>query len=192
MKQHKSRVIHRCKACILRTNKNDNIVWKPTVNFGPLTPSGLIRLFLHMCSEWYFLHRDYSYFLPFGVYLSIKARNLCVCVCVCVCGRVPQISADKHQTDLRFSTWLLHGSRVCNVRLVWTTMILSINDFINSLQIPVALSTIAMCAPEPITAELTPLTCLEKQAHLYLQRCKLDRDYAGGLVPFFASKLTVD
>ena len=77
---------------------------------------------------------------------------------------------------------------------VWTTMILLINYFINALPIPLALSTIAtivMCAPEPITAELKPTTYLKKQADLYLQRCELDRDFAGGSVPFCASELTV-
>ena len=32
---------------------------------------------------------------------------------------------------------------------------------------------------------------LKKQADFYLQRCELDRDFAGGSVPFCASKLTV-
>ena len=88
-------------------------------------------------------------------HLSIKARNLSVCVCVCLCMCASNISADQDQTDLRFSTWLLHGLRVCNGRLVWNTMILLLNDFINDLPIPLALSTIATivtCAPEPITA----------------------------------------
>ena len=65
------------------------------------------------------------------------------------------ISADQDQTDLRVSTWLPSGSRVCNVGLVWTTNILLINYFIIALPIPVALSsiaTIARCAPEPVTA----------------------------------------
>ena len=39
-----------------------------------------------------------------------------------------------------------------------------------------ALSTIATCAPEPITAELTSTTYLKKQADLYLQRRELDWD----------------
>ena len=46
------------------------------------------------------------------------------------------------------------------VGFVWTTMIPLINYFINELRIPLALSTIgtiSMCAPEPITAELTPM-----------------------------------
>ena len=47
------------------------------------------------------------------------------------------------------------------------------------------------CAPEPITAQLTSTTYLKKQADLYLQRRKLDQDFAGGSVPFCASKLTV-
>ena len=48
-----------------------------------------------------------------------------------------------------------------------------------------------MWAPEPITAELTSTTYHKKQADLYLQRQELDRDFAGGSVPFCASKLTV-
>ena len=76
-----------------------------------------------------------------------------MCVCLCVCAS--NISADQDQTDLRVSTWLLLGSRMCNVGLVWTTKILLINYFINALPILLALSTvatIATCAPEPITA----------------------------------------
>ena len=115
--------------------------------------------------------------------LSIKARNLCLCVCVCVSN----ISADQDQTDLRFSTWLLCSLRVCNVRFVWTTIIPLINYFINDLPIPLALSTIAtivMCASEPITAE-------PETSGFILQRRKLGRDFASGLVSFCASKLTV-
>ena len=81
--------------------------------------------------------------------------NLCVCVCS------SNVSADQDQTDLRVSTWLLFGSRVCDVGFVWTAMIPLINYFINALQIPRALSTRATtvtCAPEPITAELKPTT----------------------------------
>ena len=51
------------------------------------------------------------------------------------------------------------------------------------MPIPLALSTvatIAMCTPEPVTAELKPTTHLKKQAY-----------FAGGLVPFCTSKLTV-
>ena len=47
-----------------------------------------------------------------------------------------------------------------------------------------SLHTMATCAAEPITAELKPTTYLKKQADLYLQRRKLDRDFAGGSVPF--------
>ena len=67
-----------------------------------------------------------------------------------------------------------------------------INYFINALLIPLALltiATIAMCAPEPITAELTSTTYLKKQAYLHLQQRELDQDFASGLVPFCASKL---
>ena len=66
-------------------------------------------------------------------------------------------------------------------------MIPLINDFINALQIPRALSTGATtvtCAAEPITAELKPTTYLKKQADLYLQRRELDRDFVDGLVLF--------
>ena len=73
-------------------------------------------------------------------------------------------------------------------------MIPLINYFINALQIPLALLTIATtvtCAPEPITAELKATTYLKNQADLYLQWCELDRDFAGGSVPFCASKLIV-
>ena len=83
---------------------------------------------------------------------------------------------------------------MCSVAFVWTKMIPLIHYFINALRIPLALSTIATiatCAPEPITAELTSTTYLKKQADLYLQRRELDRDFASGSVPFCASKLTV-
>ena len=107
------------------------------------------------------------------------------------------ISADQDQTDLRASIWLLRGSRVCNVGFVWTTVIPLINYFINAFRILRAFSTgaigatIVTCAPEPITTELTSTTYLKKQADLYLQRRELDQDFAGGSVPFCASKLTV-
>ena len=80
-------------------------------------------------------------------------KSVCLCICLCVCAS--NISADQDQTDLRFSTWLLHGLRLCNFGVVWITMIPLINDFINDLPILLALSTIAtivMCAPKPITA----------------------------------------
>ena len=67
-----------------------------------------------------------------------------VCVCLCVCAS--NISADQDQTDLRFSTWLLRGLRVCNVGYVWTTMIPLINYFMNDLRIPLVFSTIATIA----------------------------------------------
>ena len=95
------------------------------------------------------------------------------------------------QTDLSISTWLLHGSRVCNIAFVWTTMILLINYFRNALPIPLALYTIATFTPEPMTAELTSTTYLKKQADLYLQWRELDRDFVGGSVRFCASKLTI-
>ena len=37
---------------------------------------------------------------------------------------------------------------------------------------------------KPITAAPTATPILKKQADLYLQRCELDRDFAGGSVPF--------
>ena len=77
---------------------------------------------------------------------------------------------------------------------VWIIMIPLINYLINALGIPLALSTIATigtCTPEPITAELTSTTHIKKQADLYLQWREMDRDFASGLVPFCASKLTV-
>ena len=117
--------------------------------------------------------------------LSIKARNLCLSVCACVWAT--NISADQNQTDLRLSTWLLRGSRVCNVAFVWTAMILLIIYFRNALQILLALLTIAntvMCALEPITAEPTTTPHLKKQVDLHLQRRELDRDFASGSVPF--------
>ena len=46
------------------------------------------------------------------------------------------ISADQDHTDLRVSTWLLLGSRVCEIGFVWTAMTLLINYYINALQIP--------------------------------------------------------
>ena len=61
-----------------------------------------------------------------------------------MCVFASNISADQDQADLRFShTGLLRGLRVCNVGFVWTTMIPLINDLINNLPIPLALSTIA-------------------------------------------------
>ena len=103
------------------------------------------------------------------------------------------ISADQDQTDVRVLTVLQRCLRVCNVGFVWTTMISLINYFINALRILLALSiiaTIATCAPEPIAAELIPMTYLKKQEDLYLQRRELDWDFASGSVPFCASKLT--
>ena len=93
------------------------------------------------------------------LFISLWKQGISVCLCVCLCMCSSNISADQDQTDLRVSTWLLRGSRVCNIRFVWATMIPLINYFINDLQILLALSTIAtivMCAPEPITAEPTP------------------------------------
>ena len=54
----------------------------------------------------------------------MKALYVCVCVCA------SNISADQDYTDLRFSTWLLCGWKVCNLRFVLTTKIPLINDSI--------------------------------------------------------------
>uniref|UniRef100_A0A671Y7T8 NTR domain-containing protein n=1 Tax=Sparus aurata TaxID=8175 RepID=A0A671Y7T8_SPAAU len=104
--------------------------------------------------------------------LSIKARNLCLSVGLCVCAS--NISADQDQTDLRFSAWLLRGLRVCNVGFLWTTMIPLIKYFINDLRILLALSTIATCAPEHVTAEptLTPNFLIQR-----MRRCTQNRIY---------------
>ena len=40
-----------------------------------------------------------------------------------------------------------------------------------------SLHTIATCAPEPITAELTSMTYFKKRADLYLQQRELDQDF---------------
>ena len=103
-----------------------------------------------------------------SLYKSKESLSVCLSVCLPVCSS--NISADQDQTDLRVSTWLLHGSRVCQVGFVWTAMIPLINYFINALQILRALSTGA--------TTVTCATYLKKQADLYLQRCELDRDFA--------------
>ena len=127
-------------------------------------------------------------------------ESLSVRVCV------SNISAHQDQTDLRVSTWLLRGSRVCNDAIFWTTVIPLIKSFINAYEFrelcppeppqshahqSQSLHTVAMCTPEPITAELKPMTYLKKEMDLYLQRRQLDRDFASGSVPLCASKLTV-
>ena len=71
------------------------------------------------------------------------------------------ISADQDQTDLSVQR------RIC----------LDYNDTVKKL---------FHKTPEPITAELTSMTFLKKQADLYLQPT-----FAGDSVPFCASKLTV-
>ena len=124
-----------------------------------------------------------------SLYKSKESLPACVCVCVCV----PQISLN--QTDLRVSTWLMCGSRVCEVAFVWTTMIPLLNYFINALQIPLALLTIAtivMCTPETITAEPTSTT---HQENKWIYTCSA-AGWTGicrGFSPilFCASKLTV-
>ena len=122
--------------------------------------------------------------------LSIKAWNLCLSVCVRVYSA--NISADQDQSDLRVSTWLLRGSRVCDFAFVWTAMMPLINYFINALPIPQAFTTGATtvtCTPEPITAEPTVTPHLKKQADLYLQWRQLDRDSAGSSVLFHSVHL---
>ena len=54
-----------------------------------------------------------------------------------------------------------------------------------------SLHTVATCTPEPITAELKPTTYLKKQVDLYLQWHELDRDFAGGSVPFCSVHLNL-
>ena len=65
-------------------------------------------------------------------------------------------------------------------------------SFTNSQVLSTGATTVT-CAPEPITAEPTAIPHLKKQADFYLQRCELDRDFAGGFGPVLvvASKLTV-
>ena len=138
----------------------------------------LTRLSHHPPLSLFFSFSSSSVPFLISLYKSKESLSLCASVCLCMCAS-------------NISTWLLRGSRVC---YVLTTMILLINYFINALRIPLALSTIATivtCAPEPITAELTSMTYLKKQADLYLQQRELDRDFASGSVPFCASKLTV-
>ena len=119
-----------------------------------------------------------------GPHISCKARNLNVCLCMC-CSN---ISADQDQTELRVSTWLLHGSRVCKVAFVWTTMIPLIIYFINALPISLALLTVATtvtCAPEPITAELKPTTT----SRFIPAAARAGPGFCGGLVPFCSMHL---
>ena len=78
-----------------------------------------------------------------------------------MCLFLKDLCGSGSETDLRVSTWLLLGSRVCNVVFVWTAMIRLINYFINALPVPLTLltgATTVTCAPEPITAELQPTT----------------------------------
>ena len=96
------------------------------------------------------------------------------------------------QTDLRVSTWLLLGSRVCKVAFVWTAMIPLIIYFINDLPILLALLMIATtvtCAPEPITAELKPTTTSGFRPAAARAGPGFCRRF--GPVLFCASKLTV-
>ena len=78
------------------------------------------------------------------VYFSIKARNLCLSVCLSVCSS--NISVDQDQTDLRLTTLLLRGLRMCDVAFFWTAMVPLINYFINALPMLLALSTVATVA----------------------------------------------
>ena len=126
----------------------------------------------------------------------MKARNLCLSVCLCVCVSVclcmysSNISADQDQTDLRVSTWLLHGSRVCHVAFVWTAMILLIIYFINALPIQLALLTVATtvtCAPDQCRAQ----THDNKRIYTCAARAGLGFCRRFGPVLFCASELTV-
>ena len=88
-------------------------------------------------------------------YLSVKARNLCLSVFVCMCVFLKYLYGSGSDWLMWVSTWLLLGSRVCNVTFVWTTMTPWINNFRNALQIPLTLLTIVTivtCTPGPITA----------------------------------------
>ena len=139
----------------------------------------------------FFENRLYPSFL-----MQLSCVCVCVCMCMCVCVCSSNISADQDQADLRVSTWLLFGSRVCNVRFVWTTMISLINYFTNALQILQALSTRATtvtCAPEPITAELTSTTYLKKKSRFIPAAARAGPRFCRrfGPVLFCASKLTV-
>ena len=112
----------------------------------------------------------YSTVFPVSQKISLYKSKESLCVCVCMCGS--NISAHQDQTDLRFSAWLLLGSRVWNITFVWTTMIQLINYFINSVPIPLALLTVATivtCAPEPITAHHShvPTRANHSRAHFH-------------------------
>ena len=110
-------------------------------------------------------------------------------VCVCMCGS--NISADQDQTDLKFSTWLLLGSRVCNIAFVSTTIIPLINYFRNASRIPLALLTIAnivTCTPKPITAHHSHVRTRAPESSLPRHTLTY-QDFAGGSVPFCTSKL---
>ena len=60
--------------------------------------------------------------------------------------------------------------------------------FTNSRALSTGATTVT-CAPEPITAEPTATPHLKKQVDLYLQQRELDRDFAGGSVPFCSMHL---
>ena len=102
------------------------------------------------------------------IYWNKKALCVCVCVCVCECECVCLKHLCRSGSD-----WPEIFNMVCNFRFVWTTKIPLINDLINDLRIPPALSTIATPPEEPITAQPTPtlhLLCYESQTtHLKKQ-----------------------
>ena len=125
--------------------------------------------------------------------LSIKARNLCLCVClsVYVCLKyLCRTGSDWSESFSMAAAWFKGVQRRICLDYNDTINKLFHKCFTNLLALS-KISTIATCAPEPITAELKPTTYLKKQADLYLHCCELDRDFAGGSVPFCASKLTV-
>ena len=168
-----------------RNKQKTNRIWFHTIPSGENTT---------LCPK------SFSFFWKQTLSVLSNAIILCVCVCVCMCMCVcvcsSNISADQDQADLRVSTWLLFGSRVCNVRFVWTTMISLINYFTNALQILQALSTRATtvtCAPEPITAELTSTTYLKKKSRFIPAAVRAGPRFCRrfGPVLFCASKLTV-
>ena len=120
------------------------------------------------------------------LHLSIKAKNICLSVCLSVylCLKYFCGSGSDWPESFNMAAACFKGVqlRIC----------LDCNDTVNKLFHKCltnsrALSTRATtvtCAPEPITAEPTATPHLKKQADLYLQRRELDRDFAGGSVPF--------
>ena len=76
-----------------------------------------------MWNSWHNSNGTRKYFLYLHWLSSLYKSKESLSVCVCSSN----ISGNYDQTDLRFTTWLLHGLRVCNIGFVWTAMILLIN-----------------------------------------------------------------